>query len=131
MTKRKPITMSPEQWAEQQIADAKRRGDFDDLPYQGKPLPGIYDQYDEMWWLKDKLVRENVNVGPPTLRVRREVEAWLETYLKVSSEGTLRKEIEGLNQKIRAANAGELGPLKPQPLLKTDVLVAAWRAAKD
>ena len=131
MSKRKPLTMSPESWAEQQILDSQRRGEFDNLPYQGKPLPGIDGPYDEMWWLKDKLSREKLGLGPPTIEVRRETEAWLETFHRVPSESTLRKEIGVLNGKIRAANQGDLGPLNPQARLDPEALVIAWREARD
>jgi len=130
MTKRKPLSMSPESWAEQQIQDAQRRGDFDNLPYQGKPLPGVDGVYDEMWWLKDKLAREKLGLGPATIEARRETEAWLKTFEKVPSEPTLRKQIDALNGKIRAANQGDLGPLKPQAQLDPEALVSAWRAAR-
>ncbi|MDX6418598.1 MAG: hypothetical protein QOG28_3218, partial [Trebonia sp.] len=38
MTERKPPQMKFSTWIDQQIADAERRGVFDDLPGKGKPL---------------------------------------------------------------------------------------------
>ena len=38
MTERKPQSMSFKSWIDQQIADAEKRGVFDNLPGAGKPL---------------------------------------------------------------------------------------------
>jgi hypothetical protein len=37
---------------ERRIREAMERGDFDDLPGIGKPLPDAGQPYDEMWWVK-------------------------------------------------------------------------------
>jgi hypothetical protein len=39
MTERKPPGMSFETWVEHQISKGLERGDFDDLPGAGRPLP--------------------------------------------------------------------------------------------
>src|SRR5262245_22253312 len=62
MTERKPAGVSWESWVERQIREAMERGEFDDLPGVGQPLPNIDQPYDPMWWLKEKLRRENVSV---------------------------------------------------------------------
>jgi hypothetical protein len=44
---------------DKQIREAQARGDFDNLPGTGKPLPDIDQPYDENWWVKNLLQREN------------------------------------------------------------------------
>jgi hypothetical protein len=49
--------------AEQLIRAAQDEGQFDNLPGFGKPIPGIDDPHDELWWIKAKLKREQVSVS--------------------------------------------------------------------
>jgi len=41
-----------ESWVDKQIREAQERGDFDDLPGAGKPLPHLGDPDDADWWVK-------------------------------------------------------------------------------
>ncbi len=36
------------------------RGEFDDLPGKGKPLPDAGEPYDELWWVKAWLRRNEI-----------------------------------------------------------------------
>ncbi|MGH9004035.1 MAG: DUF1992 domain-containing protein, partial [Acidimicrobiia bacterium] len=74
MTERKPPGVSWETWIDRQIRQGMESGDFDDLPLTGRPIPGLDRPRDEMWWVRDKLRRENVSYLPPTLAVRKELE---------------------------------------------------------
>ena len=57
-----------ESHVDRQIREAQERGEFDNLPGAGKPIPGIGGNYDENWWLKELLRREDIHGGvPPTL----------------------------------------------------------------
>ena len=47
-------------WVDQQIRSAIARGEFDDLPYQGKPLPHIDTASRPNWWLEQFIERENI-----------------------------------------------------------------------
>ena len=49
---------------DQQIRMAQERGEFDDLPGMGKPLPGRGTQDDELWWLRSYL-HLRAPSGPP------------------------------------------------------------------
>jgi hypothetical protein len=70
MTERKPTGMRFENWVERQIREAQERGEFDNLPGAGKPLPGLTGQYDEMWWVKQVAQREQLSLLPPLLALR-------------------------------------------------------------
>ena len=50
------------------VADHKLRaainaGEFDNLPGLGKPSPLIDEPYDQWWWVRRKLQREEVKPG--------------------------------------------------------------------
>ncbi|KJK41359.1 molecular chaperone DnaJ [Streptomyces variegatus] len=102
MTERKPPGVDFESWVDKQIRDAKARGEFDQLPGAGKPLPpDVESAYDELWWVKRKLAREGFSVLPPALALRKEAEDALEAALAAPSERIVRKIIDEINPKIR------------------------------
>ncbi|MGW0334836.1 DnaJ family domain-containing protein [Streptomyces sp. NPDC003011] len=102
MTERKPPGVPFESWAEKQIRDAERRGEFARLPGAGKPLPsGTDTTYDELWWIKRKMAREGLSVLPPTLALRKEAEDTLAAALRAPTERLARKLVEDINVKIR------------------------------
>ena len=51
MREKKPPTVSWESWVEAKIRDSIERGEFDDLPGAGKPLPDIDEPADDMRWV--------------------------------------------------------------------------------
>jgi len=65
MTERKPPGVGFETWVERQLREAAERGAFDDLPGAGKPIPDLDKPHDELWWVKQKLRRENFSYLPP------------------------------------------------------------------
>ena len=117
-------------WAEQQIIDAQRQGEYDNLPGKGKPLPGLDGNRDDMWWLKDKLKREQLDLSPPTIVMRRKVELWWDAIETFETEDRVLREAAQLNCEIVKANATELGPLSPQPLIDIQDASARWRAKR-
>ncbi len=128
MTERKPPGMSFETWVERQIREAQERGEFDNLPGAGKPIPGIDGPAEELWWVKHYLRRENLSYLPPTLALRREVADVLADVPDAPSESAVRRRIAELNQKIAAAIRVPLdGP--PLNLMPLDVeeVVESWR----
>lgn len=127
MTDRKPTGVKFETWVERQIREAEERGAFRDLPGMGEPLPDDAT-YDERWWLKAKLRREQLEVLPPSLALRREVERTLDELHRLPTEEKVRARVTDLNRQI----LDELltphpGPALGLRLLKPDEVVAAWR----
>lgn len=120
MTDRKPPGMGFESWIDAQIRQARERGEFDDLPGSGEPIPDIDRPYDENWWVKRKLKRENVSLLPPTLRLRKEAEDTLVEARRAPTEKRVRELLEGLNSKIREMNASS-PPGPPLNLMPYDV----------
>jgi hypothetical protein len=121
-------------WIDQQIADAERRGVFDDLPGAGKPLnlkPGGED-YGEAW-VRDYARREGVQPEeflPTPLRLRREIERLNEAVGGFRSEEEIREVAADINRRIVEWRRIPVGPPVHVPLVKTDDLVARWRAAQ-
>jgi len=52
--------------AENRIREAIEAGQLDDLPGLGKPIPGIDEPYDSLWWVKSwmKRVQEEHGLVP-------------------------------------------------------------------
>jgi Domain of unknown function (DUF1992) len=116
---------------EQSIQDAMGRGEFDRLPGTGKPIAGLDGPHDELWWVKDKLRREEIATVPPSLAVRRdrdELRAHLHTF---TSERAVREAVEELNGRIRTLNRYGSASGPPTSLMPQDVdeYVARWREA--
>lgn len=131
MTERKPAWMTMGSWVDTQIRDAQERGEFDGLPGHGKPLTGIDEPADELWWVKSWLRREKLSYLPPGLALRRDVEDFVAHLAGVPSEEELRSAAAELNQRIVTANATTItGP--PSSLMPFDVerLVQRWRDAR-
>ncbi|MCU1593526.1 MAG: hypothetical protein JWO12_918 [Frankiales bacterium] len=128
MTERKPSSMSWETWVDRQFREARERGELDDLPGFGKPLPGVGEEWDELWWVKQKLARENVSYTPPGLQLRKDVEEALEGLPSIPTEAKARQVLEALNVRIVDSNRmAHDGP--PANLMPLDVerFVAIWR----
>lgn len=132
MTERKPAWMNFESWIDKQIRDAQERGEFDDLPGAGKPIPGIDGRPDELWWVKAYLKREQLTYLPPSLLLRKEHEDILAAIPDAPSEHAVRTAIGTLNEKITAAirtpPAGP--PLNLYPVDEQEQ-VARWHAARE
>jgi hypothetical protein len=121
--------MSQETWIDKLIREAEQRGEFDNLPGAGKPIPGLDKPYDELWWVKQLLVREKLSLTPATLALRKDVEETLRRIGRAKSEETVRRLVEEINARIAEVNRtvtsgppSDLAPLDP------DAVVRRWRA---
>lgn len=137
MTERKPPQVKFQTWIDQQVADAERRGLFDNLPGAGKPLrikPGAADGDYGQAWLRDYARREGVpaeEMLPTPLRLRREMERLAETAGEFRSEDEVRAAAADLNRRIVEWRRIPLGPPVHVRLVNADDLVARWRAARS
>ncbi|KAA9379225.1 DUF1992 domain-containing protein [Microbispora cellulosiformans] len=131
MTDRRPLGMSFESWIDRQIREAAERGEFDNLPGAGKPIPGAGEPYDEMWWIKQKMRAENLSFPlPGTLALRKEAEEARAAALGARTEAEARGIAEEMNDRIRESYRRPLsGPPVVQPLIDVDEVAAGWRAA--
>src|SRR5437660_1124087 len=100
MTERKPAGVSFTSWIDQQIAEAEKRGAFDDLPGAGKPIPDRGDAFQA--WLRDYLRREGVSAEellPAPLRLRNEIERLAGEMRDLRSEQEVRETVRELNRR--------------------------------
>lgn len=117
---------------DRQIREATERGEFDNLPGLGKPLPDRGESYDEEWWLKDLIRRENLTgLAPGTLQLRKEVEEVDRTAAAEHSESAVRDLVAGLNERITRARQGLVdGPSVAIEQLDVVAVVRAWHALR-
>lgn len=103
MTERKPPGVTFESWVDRQIREAAERGAFQNLPGAGRPLPGKGQPYDQDWWIKAKLEREQISFLPPSLQLMRDLEQLVENALNAASEDRARTLLEEANRRVRHA----------------------------
>jgi Domain of unknown function (DUF1992) len=118
---------------DQQIRMAQERGDFDDLPGLGKPLPNLGRSNDELWWVKDYIRREGLSTDallPTPLALRKEIERLPEMLRDLPSEQALREVVAELNGRIAAWLRAPSGPYIPIGKVDVESIVAQWRAAR-
>ena len=132
MTERKPPGVGFGTWVERQIREATERGEFDNLPGAGKPIADLDKPHDELWWVKDKLRREQLSYLPPTMALRKEAEDTLLAASRAGSEAQVRRIVADINRKIvdgnRKAASGPPPNLMP---FDTERVVRAWREGRD
>lgn len=129
MTERKPPDMTWESWVERKIREAFERGDFDDLPGAGQPIPDLHRPYDELWWLRDKLRREQLSDLPPALELRKEVDDTVVRIAAARTEEDVRRLVAAVNERIVYVNAHTVsGPPPDLAPLDVERVLASWRA---
>lgn len=131
MATAKPPGADWESGIDQVIRDGRERGEFDDLPGKGKPIAGLSDPHDELWWVRKKLAAEGVSYLPPTLALRKDREDTLALVGATRSEPRVRELLEQLNERIRAVNRrpGEGPPSTVMPI-DVEAAMAAWREVR-
>lgn len=127
----RPPKLGPrwEDAVERSIKEAMARGEFDRLPGAGEPIAGLDGPHDELWWVKDKLRREELATLPPSLAVRRDRDVLLANLHTFRTERAVRDAVDELNDRIRTVNryGSPNGP--PTTLMTQDVdsIVERWR----
>lgn len=133
MTRRKPAGMSWESWVDIQVREATERGEFDDLPGKGQPIPDIDRPRDDLWWIKAKLRREGVSMAlPPALQIRKDLEVARARIAQTEDESSVRAIVVELNVRIAHVNRTTTsGPPTSLMPLDVDEEVARWRAERS
>jgi hypothetical protein len=128
MTDRKPPGVPFETWVERQIREATERGEFDNLPGAGKPIADLDKPHDELWWVRQKLRREDLSCLPPTMALRKEAEDALQAAARAGSEGQVRRIVTEINARIVEGNrkAASGPPLNLTPF-DVERVLRTWR----
>ena len=114
-------------WVELQVQRAIERGEFDELPGSGKPLPPLDNDPD--WWLKKLIERERITgVLPEAFQLRKD-DAELDALLdRQGSEAVVRDLLEAFNKRVvNARRQLQGGPPVITPTRDIEAEVAAWR----
>jgi hypothetical protein len=110
------------------IEQAIRRGDFDDLPGAGKPIPGLGTTTDPDWWIRRKIERERLTgLGPPALTLRTEYASLTGRLDELRTEAEIREYLEDFNRRVIEARRQLLGgPPVVTPTVDVSEWVDAW-----
>ena len=128
---RKPAGVGWSSYTEARIREAQDQGAFENLPGFGKPIPGIGGMDDEDWWLKDRARRDGINLLPPALEIRLDVERTLQRIADLAYEIDVRRAVRELNGRIAQAQRAALWgpPCDTQPL-DEEQAVTRWRESR-
>ena len=131
VTTRKPPGTNWESWIDRQIREAAERGEFEDLPGKGKPIPDLDKPNDENWWILQKLRSEDLSYLPPSLALKKEAESALGAAMSAKSENEVREIIEQINAKVTRANRlGIDGPSVSFVLYDSERVLREWQARR-
>ncbi|WOF24631.1 DUF1992 domain-containing protein [Microbacterium betulae] len=119
-------------YVETVIQQAIRRGEFDDLPGAGRPIPGLGTTHDPDWWIRRKIQREGLTgIGPPALQLRVEHAGLQERLDALTRESDVREYLEDFNGRVRHARLQLLGgPPVVTPTCDVDAETAGWAARR-
>jgi len=128
---RKPPKMRWETWVERKIRESMERGEFDNLPGAGKPIPDLDRPYDELWWLRKKLRDEQFSIEPPLLELRRQFDETRARIAAAGSEAEVRRLVAAINERIVYVNTHTTsGPATELAPLDVERVVAQWRSTR-
>ncbi|MDQ1112390.1 hypothetical protein QE418_001838 [Microbacterium testaceum] len=115
-------------FVETSIQQAIRRGEFDNLPGAGKPLPDLGTSHDPDWWIRRKIETEQLTgLGPPALTLRVEHAELAERLDAIAREPEVREAVEDFNRRvIEARRQLQGGPPVVTPTVDVEAEVAAW-----
>ncbi|MGW3603473.1 DnaJ family domain-containing protein [Micromonospora sp. NPDC005161] len=127
------MTEAWEAAVESQIRSAAQRGEFDNLPGMGKPIPGRCAPYDESWWIKSFLEREALPSDlllPTPLQLRRRIEQVPAEVRDLPTEQSVRDFVGQLNAQIVTWLRNPEGPRVVVRPVNADEVVRRWRAER-
>ncbi|HET6703466.1 DUF1992 domain-containing protein [Amycolatopsis sp.] len=134
MSGRKPPKVSFRWWVDRQIAEARERGEFDNLPGTGKPLPKPTGNDAATDWVLREVRKgghDTKALLPPALALKREVQDLPERLAGERTEQQVRDVVADLNTRIRKAYLNHhTGPPLTVALVDVEEAVEDWRRAR-
>ncbi|WBB76541.1 DUF1992 domain-containing protein [Micromonospora sp. WMMD1128] len=128
------VTYGWEAAVEAQIRSAQERGEFDNLPGAGKPIPGRDAPYDEGWWIRGFMEREQIPSDlmlPTPLQLRRRIEQLPDEVRDLPTEEAVRSYVAVLNAEVVAWLRTPTGPRVVVRPVDVDEVVRRWRADRQ
>jgi hypothetical protein len=110
------------------VDQAMRRGEFDNLPLHGKPIPGLTGTHDPDWWVKGLIERENITGVLPSAQLRKD-DAELDGKLDLEAmETRVREIVTDFNARVVDARRQlQGGPPIVTPTRDVDAEVRRWQ----
>ena len=118
---------------DRQIRAAQERGDFDDLPGAGKPLPSESAPYRPDWWVNQVVEREKAGAYaiPPALALRKIADELRRGARECQSEREVRSAVVDYNERAdHQRTLPQEGRAVVLPTLDVDAIVEAWRSRR-
>lgn len=111
------------------IDQAIRRGEFDDLPLHGKPIPSLRSGADDPdWWLKNLVEREQITGVLPSAQLRKDAAELDETLDREFQEERVREIVREFNARVVDARRQLTGgPPVVTPTRDVEQEVVRWR----
>ncbi|MGC0143638.1 DUF1992 domain-containing protein [Pseudactinotalea sp. Z1732] len=134
MTQRIPGGVPIHTWVDRLIHEARERGEFDNLPGAGKPLPGLDEPVHEDWWVHQKIREEEVPAHvllPPALQLRKEIAELPEVVRDLPDEESVRAAVHELNRRVAEWIRAPSGPVLPVGRADVEEVVTGWRTARS
>ncbi|MBF5032893.1 MULTISPECIES: DUF1992 domain-containing protein [unclassified Micromonospora] len=128
------MTTGWEAAVEAQIRSAQERGEFDNLPGAGKPIPGRDMPYDEGWWIRSFMEREQIPSDlllPTPLQLRRRIEQLPAELRDLPTEDAVRSYVAALNTEVVAWLRTPTGPRVVVRPVNVEEAVHRWRTDRE
>ncbi|HZG91216.1 MAG TPA: DUF1992 domain-containing protein [Pseudonocardia sp.] len=114
---------------DRQIRLAAERGHFDNLAGAGKPLPGLDEPDDDLWWVRGYLRREGLSTEallPPSVQLRKEIDRLPDTLRALPTERAVRAAVAELDLRIVEFLRAPSGPRVRIGRVDPDAAVRRW-----
>jgi hypothetical protein len=131
--RKKRLRFDPARRADYLVRDAMARGEFDNLKYTGRPIPGLGGTHDPDWWIKGLIQREHLTgLGPKALLLRVEDGQLDERLDALFTEKEVRDAVEDFNARvIDSRRQLEGGPPVVTKTRDVDGEVQRWRERRE
>jgi hypothetical protein len=85
-----------------------------------------------MWWMREKLRREEFTLLPPALELRKELDQTLDRIAAAGTEAEVRRLVTAINERIVYVNSHvTFGPPSDIVPLDAERVMAEWRRDGD
>jgi len=125
-----PGSMTPEErarYVDVVVDQAMRRGEFDNLPLHGKPIPGLAGTHDPDWWVKGLIERENITGVLPSAQLRKDDQELDDKLDLEAMEQRVREIVADFNARVVDARRQlQGGPPVVTPTRDVDEEVRRW-----